>query len=117
MPPKDRASGTAGARDGVEYILRRHALADGDVTTLYAVVYPRRSMRVRVVHFPQSERLDVWCRRNDSEEAIVAGHGAGPVLLITRLPYGAVNSLARSTRETEVFETHVARVPGGGQVA
>jgi len=59
--------------DGIEYLLWRHALADGEVTTLYAVRYPRRSTRARVVHFPRTERLDVWCRRNGVEEAVVAG--------------------------------------------
>jgi hypothetical protein len=37
--------GLAPARDGIEYLLWRHALADGEVTTLYAVRYPRRSTR------------------------------------------------------------------------
>ena len=59
--------------DGIEYLLWRHALADGEVTTLYAVRYPRRSTRARVVHFTRTERLDVWCRRNGVEEAVVAG--------------------------------------------
>jgi hypothetical protein len=44
--------------DGIEYLLWRHALADGEVTTLYAVRYPRRSTRGRVVYFPRPERLD-----------------------------------------------------------
>ena len=56
-----------------EYLLWRHALADGDVTTMYAVRYPRRSTRARVLHFPRPQRLDVWCRRNRVEEAVVAG--------------------------------------------
>src|SRR5262245_42449782 len=60
-------------RDGIEYLLWRHELADGEVTTLYAVRYPRRSTRARVVHFPRPERLDVWSRRNGVEEAIVGG--------------------------------------------
>jgi hypothetical protein len=60
-------------RDGIEYLLRRHALPDGEVTTLYAVRYPRRSTRARVVHFPRPERLDVWSRRNRVEEAVVGG--------------------------------------------
>lgn len=57
----------------IEYLLWRHTLADGDVTTMYAVRYPRRSTRARVIHFPRPERLDVWCRRNGVEEAVVAG--------------------------------------------
>jgi hypothetical protein len=61
------------AGDGIEYLLWRHTLADGEVTTMYAVRYPRRSTRARVLHFPRPERLDVWCRRNGVEEAVVGG--------------------------------------------
>ena len=60
-------------RDGIEYLLWRQALADGEVTTLYAVRYPRRSTRARVVYLPGAEHLDEWCRRNGVEEAVVAG--------------------------------------------
>jgi hypothetical protein len=67
------SDGPASARDGIEYLLWRQALADGEVTTLYAVRYPRRSTRARVVYFRQPEHLDEWCRRNGVEEAIVAG--------------------------------------------
>ena len=67
VPPENRSSGSA------EYLLWRRTLADGEVTTLYAVRYPRRSTRVRVVHFPEPERLDVWCRANGVEEAVVGG--------------------------------------------
>ena len=63
----------APARDGIEYLLWRKVLADGEVTTVYAVRYPRRSTRARVVHFPRPEHLDVWCRRNAVEEAVVGG--------------------------------------------
>src|SRR5918998_4033766 len=60
-------------RDEIEYLLWRHPLADGEVTTVYAVRYPSRSTRVRVVYFPRPEHLDVWCRRNGVEEAVVGG--------------------------------------------
>ncbi len=66
-------SDEAASRDGIEYLLWRHALPDGEVTTLYAVRYPRRSTHARVVHFPRPERLDHWCRRNGVEEAVVGG--------------------------------------------
>jgi hypothetical protein len=69
----DVRGGMAPARDGIEYLLWRQALADGEVTTLYAVRYPRRSTLARVVYFPRPERLDVWCRRTGVEEAVVAG--------------------------------------------
>ena len=68
-PPRS----TTAARDGIEYLLWRHVLADGEATTVYAVRYPRGTTRVRVVYFPRPERLDVWCRRNGVEEAVVAG--------------------------------------------
>ena len=59
--------------DGLEYLLWRHTLADGEVTTIYAVRHPVRSTRVRVVHFPQPERLDGWCAANGVAEAVVGG--------------------------------------------
>jgi len=63
----------APATDGVEYLLWRHELADGHVTTLYAVRHPRRTTVMRVVHFPTPERLDVWCSANEVDEAIIGG--------------------------------------------
>jgi hypothetical protein len=59
--------------DGIEYQLWRHTLADGEATTLYAVLHPLRSTRVRLVHFPRPRRLDVWCVANGAPEAIVGG--------------------------------------------
>jgi hypothetical protein len=69
----DVGGGFAQGHDGIEYLLWRHALPDGDVTTISAVRYPRPSTRARVVHFPRPERLDVWCRRNGVAEAVVGG--------------------------------------------
>ena len=40
---------------------------------MYAVRYPRRSTRARVVHFPRPERLDLWSRKNGVEEAVGGG--------------------------------------------
>src|SRR5262245_60051639 len=71
VPEPYRRKGRQNSR--IEYLLWRHALADGELTTMYAVRYPRRAMRARVVHFPQPERLDVWCRRDGVEEAVVGG--------------------------------------------
>src|SRR6185436_17134924 len=59
--------------DGIEYLLLRHVLADGEVTTVYAVRHPLGATAVRVVHFPQPEHLDVWCRANGVDEAVVGG--------------------------------------------
>jgi hypothetical protein len=59
-------------RDGIEYLLWRHSLPEGEVTTVYAVRHPRTS-RVRVLHFPTPQRLDVWCVANGIGEAVVGG--------------------------------------------
>jgi len=72
--------------DEIEYQLWRHALADGEATTLYAVRHPRRSTRVRVVHFPRPQRLDVWCVAQGSPEAIVGG-------FFVRRPYRPLGEL------------------------
>jgi hypothetical protein len=61
------------AADGIEYELWRHALPDGEQTTLYAVRHPLRSTRVRVVHFGRPRRLDKWCARHGAPEAVVGG--------------------------------------------
>jgi hypothetical protein len=61
------------ATDGIEYLLWRHELDDGEVTTLYAVRHPRITTRARVVHFPRTERLDFWCAANEVDEAIIGG--------------------------------------------
>ena len=42
-------------------------------TTVYAVRYPIRRTRVRVVFFPAPRRLDVACRSTAVEEAVVGG--------------------------------------------
>jgi len=96
MPPAD---------DGIEYLLWRHALADGEVTTLYAVRYPRHSTRARVVHFPRPERLDVWCRRNRVDEAVVGG-------FFVRDPYRPLGELwveGRPVGHEPIDEPHAGR--------
>jgi hypothetical protein len=57
----------------IEYDLMRARLRDGRETTVYLVRHPRARTRVRVIHFPEPRRLDVWCREQDRPEAIVAG--------------------------------------------
>src|SRR5262245_5878751 len=92
-------------RDGIEYLLWRHALANGEATTMYAVRYPRRSTRARVVHFPRPERLDVWCQRNGVEEAVVGG-------FFLRDPYRPLGELwidGRPARHEPVAAPYAAR--------
>jgi len=89
----------------IEYLLWRRTLADGEVTTMYAVRYPRRSTRARVVYFPRPERLDGWCRRNGVEEAIVAG-------FFLRDPYRPLGELwlnGRPVAHEPVAEPYAAR--------
>jgi hypothetical protein len=57
----------------ITYLLWRQALDDGVVTTIYATRHPVAHTRVRVVAFPEPERLDVWCRSTGVDEAIVGG--------------------------------------------
>jgi hypothetical protein len=68
------------------YALSRRRLEDGERTTLYAVRYPLGRTRVRVLHFPRPQRLDVWCRRRGIGEAIVGG-------FFVRDPYRALGEL------------------------
>ena len=101
----DTPLGMSTARDGIEYLLWRHALADGEVTTRYAVLHPRRSTRARVVYFPRPEHLDVWCRRNGAEEAVVGG-------FFLRDPYRPLGELwidGRATRHEPVTTPYAAR--------
>jgi phosphodiester glycosidase len=56
-----------------EYLLWRHPLDDGETTTVYAVRRALRRTPVRVLHFPRTARLDVWCRSAGVEEAVVGG--------------------------------------------
>jgi hypothetical protein len=59
--------------DGIEYLLWRHPLPDGEITTVYAVKHPRAATRVRAVSFPETAHLDVWCREQGVDEAVVGG--------------------------------------------
>src|SRR5262249_61060576 len=69
--PHPSPSAHSARRDRISAPAPRARERRGD--TLYAVLYPRRSTRARVVHFPRTERLDVWCRRSGVEEAVVGG--------------------------------------------
>lgn len=59
--------------DGRRYELSRLRLTDGNETTVYVVVHPRRATRLRVKCFEEAQRLDRWCATNGRPEAIVAG--------------------------------------------
>jgi hypothetical protein len=56
-----------------EYELTRIRLSDGRETTVYLVRHPIATTEVRVVCFPEPQRLDHWCTAHDHSEAIVAG--------------------------------------------
>jgi Phosphodiester glycosidase len=84
----------AAVLDGIDYELWRHALADGEQTTVYATRHPRRDTRVRVVHFPRPQRLDVWCAANGAPEAVVGG-------FFLRDPYRPLGELWRDGRAAE----------------
>jgi hypothetical protein len=91
--------------DGIEYLLWRHALDDGEVTTIYAVRYPRRTTRIRVVHFPRTEHLDVWCRAHGAGEAVVGG-------FFLRDPYRPLGDLwidGKAISSEAVAEPYAAR--------
>lgn len=57
----------------IAYHLSRRTLDDGAVTTIYATFHPRATTRVRIAHFPQPRRLDVWCAAHGEPEAIIGG--------------------------------------------
>jgi Phosphodiester glycosidase len=59
--------------DGIEYELTRVRLSDGLETTVYLVRHPLARTSVRVVWFPEPQRLDHWCVQHGHPEAIVAG--------------------------------------------
>jgi exopolysaccharide biosynthesis protein len=57
----------------ITYDLSRRQLADGTFTTIYATRHPRAQTRVKAVHFPEPQRLDVWCAAQGVGEAIIGG--------------------------------------------
>jgi len=75
-----------------DYELARRILADGERTTVYAVRHPVGHTAVRVLCFPGTERLDVWCVRHGVAEAIVAG-------FFLRDPYRPLGEVRVNERE------------------
>ena len=55
------------------YELTRVRLGDGQETTVYLVRHPIAATSVRVVHFSDARRLDLWCASEGHPEAMVAG--------------------------------------------
>lgn len=70
VPSREASPSTADRR---RYELSRIELADGRETTVYVVVHPRRTTRLRLASFDEPTRLDHWCAANGQPEAIVAG--------------------------------------------
>ncbi len=104
--------------DGLEYLLSRHELADGEVTTVYAVRYPLRTMQARVVYFPRTEHLDVWCRSRGVEEAVVGGfflrdpyRPLGELWIDGRqIPHEPIDEPFAGTRASVLIDDGVARL-------
>ncbi len=72
---------------------------------MYAVRYPIRRTRVRVVFFPAPRRLDVACRSAAVEEAVVGG-------FFVRDPYrplGEVWAAGRAVRHEPLPATYAPR--------
>jgi hypothetical protein len=91
--------------DAAEYLLWRQELEDGEQTTVYAVRYPIRSTRVRVVHFDEPRRLDVWCVASGAAEAVVGG-------FFVRDPYRPLGEVwvgGRASRHEPVAEPYGQR--------
>jgi exopolysaccharide biosynthesis protein len=91
-----------------EYLLWRKTLSDGDVTTIYAVRHSSAATRARVVYFPRTEHLDVWCRAHGVEEAVVGG-------FFLRDPYRPLGELwidGRQIRHEAVAEPYTDRRAG-----
>jgi exopolysaccharide biosynthesis protein len=89
----------------IDYQLWRQSLDDGETTTVYAVRYPIRRARVRVVFFPRPQRLDVACGPTAVEEAVVGG-------FFVRDPYrplGEVWAAGRAVRHEQLPETYRPR--------
>lgn len=92
-------------RDGIEYLLWRQTLSDGEVTTVYAVRHPRQSTRLRVLYFPRPAHLDVWSAANGLGEAVVGG-------FFLRDPYRPLGELwidGRPARHEPIAEPYAAR--------
>jgi hypothetical protein len=85
------------------YELWRRRLADGEQTTVYAVRHPAR--RLRVLHFPEPQRLDVWCAGHGAGEGIVAGF----FLRDPYRPLGEVWIDGRPAAHEPVAEPYAAR--------
>jgi hypothetical protein len=93
------------AADGIDYLLWRHELPDGERTTLYAVRHPWPGTRVRVLHFPATQRLDVWCADHARPEAVVGG-------FFVRDPYRPLGEVwvdGRPVAHEPVAEPYAAR--------
>jgi Phosphodiester glycosidase len=58
----------------------RLRLADGERTTLYVARYDLRRFDLRVVRLPQPAPLEVYCRANGFDEALVGGFYQRPEL-------------------------------------
>jgi hypothetical protein len=95
------------AVDGIGYELTRVRLSDGLETTVYLVRHPRASTAVRLIFFPEPQRLDHWCARHRHPEAIVAG-------FFLRDPY---RPLGEAWIDGEALDHEPIEPPWGGRRA
>jgi hypothetical protein len=93
--------------DGLEYELTRVRLSDGWETTVYLVRYPLATTSVKVVCFPDSERLDQWCAAHEQPEALVAG-------FFLRDPYGRSARFDSTARSSSTSRSARHGDPGAG---
>jgi hypothetical protein len=89
----------------ISYELTRVRLGDGWETTVYLVRHPIATTSVRVVRFPEPQRLDHWCVAHGQPEAIVAG-------FFVRDPYRPLGELRI---DGEVVEHEPTAPPWGAE--
>ena len=57
----------------------RHALADGELTTVHTAVYERSQVALSVIAMDPAETLAGWCARSEPADALVGGFFVTPV--------------------------------------
>ena len=80
--------------------------------------YPLGRTRVRVLHFPRPQRLDVWCRRRGVGEAIVGGFFVrDPYRALGELWVGGARGPLRAGRRARTRASRACVISGRGRRA